>query len=320
MNHLQHSLAHRSCAKQHPSLLTMTRQTHVRDIAIRCHASIKKQYMVTTLSPMDSPVAKILRPNLLAPLTSMCLVQGLLPSIAQALEELSAQNADALASFFTYVESLGPSGIVVFILLVMTLEMVPLLPTQPLSLASGLLFGPFTGALVMLTGVSLAANNAFWISRGVGRKLAESIVKMETDDESDEPGKKPSALAVKINEVEAAIEAGGPVQQLLAVMFLRLTPVVPFSASNYILGLSPVLYISYIGGTVIGMSGWSVIYASLGAGARSLLDSGVDVPTLFADLADKAGSYSSLALKVSVVVGVVLLAIFYTRQAKEASR
>lgn len=40
------------------------------------------------------------------------------------------------------VDSLGPWGGVLFVVVVMTAEMVPLLPTQPLSLASGLLFGP----------------------------------------------------------------------------------------------------------------------------------------------------------------------------------
>ena len=40
------------------------------------------------------------------------------------------------------MESLGPAGSVVFVLTVMVFEMVPLFPTQPLSLAGGLLFGP----------------------------------------------------------------------------------------------------------------------------------------------------------------------------------
>lgn len=274
----------------------------------------------------SSPVAKVSPPQQqLVPLTTTSLLLTLaLPAAALASEELSAANADALTALFSFVTDIGPAGYLVFVVLVMTLEMVPLLPTQPLSLASGLLFGPFKGALVMLVGVTLAANNAFWISRGVGRKLAENIIKMETTDDDEElsstsggKAKKPSAVALKIKEVEAAIEEGGPLQQLLAVMFLRLTPIVPFSASNYVLGLSPVLYTSYIGGTIIGMSAWSLIYASLGAGARKLLDRGVDVPTLFADLAEKAGAYSSTALKLTLIVGLVLGAVFVGKRARE---
>lgn len=40
------------------------------------------------------------------------------------------------------IAALGPWGGVLFVLTVMTAEMVPLFPTQPLTLASGLLFGP----------------------------------------------------------------------------------------------------------------------------------------------------------------------------------
>ena len=36
---------------------------------------------------------------------------------------------------------MGPAGAVVFVVVVMFSEMIPLFPTQPLSLASGLLFG-----------------------------------------------------------------------------------------------------------------------------------------------------------------------------------
>lgn len=39
---------------------------------------------------------------------------------------------------------------------------------------------------------------------------------------------------------------------------------------------------AYLGGTVIGMSMWSILYASLGAASRQLLDGGMDMGTLFA--------------------------------------
>lgn len=40
------------------------------------------------------------------------------------------------------IEALGPYGPLLFVVTVMITEMIPLFPTQPLSLASGLLFGP----------------------------------------------------------------------------------------------------------------------------------------------------------------------------------
>jgi hypothetical protein len=170
--------------------------------------------------------------------------------------------------------------------------MVPLLPTQPLSLASGLLFGaknvrlsllsthprapvlcltvprsfvlfgitwalldarhstslqvpsdgpaqqPPTarrhylsnaqqGALLMLLGVTLAGLGAFSVARGVGRPLAERIIKAEMGDHEGGSGDGKGASSAWAS-VEAAIESGGFFKQVTAVTLLRLTPVVPY--------------------------------------------------------------------------------------------
>ena len=49
------------------------------------------------------------------------------------------------------IEALGAVGAAIFVLVVMLAEMVPLLPTQPLSLAAGLLFGPVKVLLPPIT-------------------------------------------------------------------------------------------------------------------------------------------------------------------------
>ena len=54
------------------------------------------------------------------------------------------------------------------------------------------------------------------------------------------------------------------------------------SASNYILGLTPLPLPAFMGGTVIGMGIWSVVYASIGGAGRSVLRSGVGLDTLLA--------------------------------------
>jgi uncharacterized membrane protein YdjX (TVP38/TMEM64 family) len=59
-----------------------------------------------------------------------------------------------------------------------------------------------------------------------------------------------------------------------------LTVQVPFSASNYLLGLTPVQLPAFLGGTLLGMSVWSTVYASLGGASRVLLDGGEDLGTL----------------------------------------
>jgi hypothetical protein len=54
------------------------------------------------------------------------------------------------------------------------------------------------------------------------------------------------------------------------------------SASNYLLGLTPLPVAPYMLGTFVGMSIWSLLYASLGGASRMLLDSGVELEVLLA--------------------------------------
>lgn len=105
----------------------------------------------------------------------------------------------------------------------------PLAPPalQPLSLASGLLFGAQKGSLCMLSGTVLASLLAFSIARGVGRPLAERIIKHEVG--SSDGAAPASPLQQKLAEMMEVIERGSFWQQAGAVLLLRMTPVVPFS-------------------------------------------------------------------------------------------
>lgn len=146
-----------------------------------------------------------------------------------------------------YIQSLGPAGPLLFIATVSVFECIPLFPTQPLSLASGLLFGIGPGAAFNLCALTIASTTAFTISRRAGREASEKLIEEETAS-----GGNAGLLARKIADVEAVIEEGTPLQQTLAIFLLRLTPVVPFSASNYILGLTPVPYAPFVAATVTG--------------------------------------------------------------------
>jgi uncharacterized membrane protein YdjX (TVP38/TMEM64 family) len=78
------------------------------------------------------------------------------------------------------------------------------------------------GALYVVVGVTLAAINAFSLSRGVGRPLAEKIIAAEVGKEDA------GLIARQLAAVNQAIESGGFAQQVTAITLLRLTPVVPF--------------------------------------------------------------------------------------------
>ncbi|EFN58700.1 hypothetical protein CHLNCDRAFT_56835 [Chlorella variabilis] len=226
----------------------------------------------------------------------------LLPAGAAHASGLASEAAapGLLEFVINSIEALGPWGPAAFVALVALAESIPLLPTQPFSLASGLLFGAQKGALCMLSGTTLAALLAFSIARGIGRPLAERIISHElsgselsgAESDGGEAGPPLTPVQRKLAEVQAVIERGSFWQQAGAVLLLRMTPVVPFSASNYVLGLSPLPLAPYLAGSVVGMAFWAVFYASLGGASRSMLLRGVDPDVLLADLLDKAGAYT----------------------------
>jgi uncharacterized membrane protein YdjX (TVP38/TMEM64 family) len=81
----------------------------------------------------------------------------------------------------------------------------------------------------MLLGVTLAGLGAFTVSRGVGRPLAERIIKAEmAGHEGGGDGAPGSGMGATWAAVEGAIKSGGFFRQLTAIALLRLTPVVPY--------------------------------------------------------------------------------------------
>lgn len=156
--------------------------------------------------------------------------------------------------------------------------------------ATTLLMWHLQGALLVVLGVTLAAVNAYSLSRGVGRRLAERIIAAEVGETGGGgAGGHGGPVAQQLAAVNRAIEQGGFMRQAAAVALLRLTPVVPFSASNYLLGLTPVQLGPLVLGTLAGMSVWSVLYASLGGASRVLLQSGADLGELMDGAAPTPG-------------------------------
>lgn len=55
---------------------------------------------------------------------------------------------------------------------------------------------------------------------------------------------------------------------------------IPRSASNYLLGMTPIALPAFVGGTMIGMGAWSLVFASIGGAGRKVLQSGVGLDVL----------------------------------------
>jgi len=168
----------------------------------------------------------------------------------------------------------------------------------------------------MLVGTTLASLIAFTVARGVGRPLAEKILRHEMKgvelDSEDNTVSSTNAFSVqaKLMEATEAIENGSQFQQTFAVFVLRMTPFIPFSASNYMLGLSPLPMAPYVTGTVTGMFFWSFIYASFGGASRALLRRGANPDALLGDLIQQVGGVSQEVARIAIIAGGISAAVW----------
>ena len=90
------------------------------------------------------------------------------------------------------------------------------------------------------------------------------------------------------------MEAGSDWECAGKVVVLRLTPVVPFAVSNYVLGLTELGVFPFVVGTTVGMLPWAMFYVVLGASGRGLLRGGEDPSQIVAGACDCSPSVCRL--------------------------
>ncbi|VAW36002.1 DedA family protein, putative [hydrothermal vent metagenome] len=132
--------------------------------------------------------------------------------------ELSAERLTA------YIDGLGVLGPVVFIL-IFTAAPTLLLPALPLTIAGGVLFGPFWGVVYVSIGATSGATLAFLVARLLGRKWAKKILKKSGLRSIDKRVKKDGWKIVAIT---------------------RLIPLFPYNLLNYAFGLSSIGLKTYV--------------------------------------------------------------------------
>ena len=105
-----------------------------------------------------------------------------------------------------------------------------LFPATLLTVASGLIFGPWLGTLFTIIGENASANFGFILSRWLGRKTVES------------------RLSGSLSHWDARLQDNG----LVAVLSMRLI-MLPFDAVNFACGLTAVRHRDYAVGTFVGI-------------------------------------------------------------------
>lgn len=183
-------------------------------------------------APDDDPLpVRLARsPRTRLGMLGVILVAGATAAIVLAPSRSSLQDA---------VDSTGAAGPLVYMALYVALT-VALVPGALLTAAGGLLFGA-----ALATGLTVFAATAaisFRIGRRLGRRQVEQIA------------------GPKLNALDGWITRNG----FVAVLYMRLVPLVPFSALNYAAGVTGVQFRSYVAATALGIIPGTFAYSALG--------------------------------------------------------
>ncbi len=119
-------------------------------------------------------------------------------------------------------------------------------PGTILTLSAGALFGPFFGTLWTIIGATLGATSAFLIARFLAGDWART--QFEKGD--------------RLRQLRQGIEQEG----FWFALSVRLSPIFPFFAVNYLLGLTPIQLPTYILATSVGILPGTFAFTWLGRG------------------------------------------------------
>ncbi len=148
-----------------------------------------------------------------------------------------------------WIAGLGPAGGVLYGLLYVLATLL-FVPGLVLTLGAGFLFGFVWGTVIVSLASTTTAALAFTIARHLARSSVEKLAR-----------KNP-----KFEAIDRAIAKHG----WKVVALLRLSPLVPFSISNYLYGLTAIRFGPYVLASWIAMLPATFLYVYLGAAGRTL--------------------------------------------------
>jgi uncharacterized membrane protein YdjX (TVP38/TMEM64 family) len=119
-----------------------------------------------------------------------------------------------------------------------------MVPGAILTMLAGAFFGIVQGTVLVSVGATIVAMIAFVFARRMGQKDVEALLQKHR----------------RARALQAAVRRSG----WRAVLLLRLSPVVPFSLSNYLYGLTGVPLGSYVLATWAGTLPGALLYVWLG--------------------------------------------------------
>jgi uncharacterized membrane protein YdjX (TVP38/TMEM64 family) len=123
-----------------------------------------------------------------------------------------------------------------------------ILPSTPLNLTGGAIFGVVWGTVWTSIAAILAAMLAFGFSRTIGRNLVSQ------------------KLAGKWEQIDREMDRGG----LFYMFAIRLLPLIPYGLVNFAAGLTSIKFRDYFLGTLLGTVPGILPFVMMGAGLTAL--------------------------------------------------
>lgn len=173
---------------------------------------------------------------------------------------------------------------------VYALAVVLLVPGSALTLAAGALFGPVWGLVAASLGSTMGASAAFLVARYAGRDRFVQMLERHP----------------RFRAVDSAISDGG----WKVVAMLRLTPVVPFSISNYLFGLTAIRFVPYVLASWLFMLPGGFMYVYFGHVGREGLAA--------ASGAGAASGALTWTMRLVALVATVAVIVYVTSRARRA--
>lgn len=118
-------------------------------------------------------------------------------------------------------------------------------PGTPLTVLSGAILGTFLGTIISVIGNVIGATLAFLLARYLLRDIVQNRIFQKYP---------------KIKDFEQRLFSNG----LYTVIFLRLVPIFPFNALNFVLGVTKLKFKDYFLGTLVGIIPGTFAFVYLG--------------------------------------------------------
>ena len=157
-----------------------------------------------------------------------------------------------------YLDRMGIFAPIIYIFLYTVCTLL-ILPSTPLNLTGGAIFGIWWGTLWTTIAALVAAIAAFAFTRTVGRELVSR------------------KLVGRWSAVDAEIRLGG----LFYMFAIRLLPIIPYGLVNFAAGLTAIKFKDYFVGTLLGTIPGVLPFVMMGAGINQLSQGNI-LPLMFA--------------------------------------